>query len=256
MVFLVRALKADFQKSKHTSVIWIHVIIPAVGALLFLSYYSLYGGAKSLENHGSYFDALAIVFPLLIGLICGMVVSQEEQAGGFQVLLSSTRSRSTTYLSKLFMLILMEAFSVFLALSIMLLGLKFALHVSNIPYLLYLKMFGWLIFSNIFLYIFHVFISLEFGRGASILLGIAGTLIAALMVTGLGDRCWTYLPWAWGVRFCDLTILNFMSVTKELSTFLHYSKEKAMWIMIAANCSALILSLLWFKFWEGRKSYE
>ena len=41
---------------------------------------------------------------------------------------------------------------------------------------------------------------MSFGKGASMGLGIAGSLIAALMITGLGDATWKYIPWAWGVR--------------------------------------------------------
>lgn len=258
MIPLFSALKSDFQKQKHTPIFWIHIIIPIIGSFFFLVFYSLYGRLESFEKHATYFEFLGIIFPILIGLICGMIASQEEQAGEFQVLLSSTQSRNTTYLSKLLMLLFMGMLSVFLVLGLMLLGLKFIFHVSNIPYLLYLKAFGWLIFSNVFIYVFHLFISLQFSRGASILLGISGTLIAALMVTGLGDKCWTYLPWAWAVRFCEFTVLNSMSIEmhKQLPAFWYQSAEKATWFMIAITIISLILSLIWFKYWEGRKSYE
>lgn len=257
MISLFRALKADFQKLKHTPMFWIHLIIPVIGALGLLFYLSSHDSVEKLAKEAAHFEMLAIMFPLLIGLICGMVASQEEQAGGFQVLLSSTRLRSTTYLSKLLMLIFMGMFSLALTLSIMFFGFKFILDAPNISHLLYLKVFGWLIFSNVFIYILHLFISLQFGRGASTLLGIAGTLIAALMATGLGNRCWTYTPWAWGLRFSELTVLmNTMSMSKELSTLMQYSMNKAMWIMTSATLSTLMLSLFWFKFWEGQKTYE
>jgi ABC-2 type transport system permease protein len=256
MLSLFRALRADFQKLKHTQIFWVHIVIPIIGAFFFLMCYNLFAKVETIEKHVLYFELLGMVFPLLIGIICGMAVSQEEQAGQFQVLLS-TKSRCITCLSKLFTLIFMGMFSLFLALGIVLLGLKLFLHAFNIPYLLYFQVFGWITFSNIFIYILSFFISLKFGRGASIFLGIAGMLIAALMITGLGDRCWMYLPWAWSVRFSDFATLNFMDLVmhKEIPD-LSYSIQKASCITATYTFSILILELLWFKFWEGRKCDE
>ncbi|AWI05142.1 lantibiotic immunity ABC transporter MutG family permease subunit [Clostridium drakei] len=256
MLSLFRALRADFQKLKHTQTFWIHIVIPVLGALVFLMCYNLFNSVKTIEKHVLYFESLSMLFPLLIGIICGIVVSQEEQAGQFQVLLS-TKSRITTCLSKLLTLILIGMFSLFLALSTVLLGLKLFLHVSNIPYSLYFQAFVWIVFGNIFIYILSFWVSLKFGRGASIFLGIAGMLIAALMITGLGDRCWMYLPWAWSVRFCDFATLNFMAAAmhKEIPDF-SYNLRKASFITSAYTFVILILQLLWFKFWEGRKCEE
>lgn len=257
MLSLFRALRADFQKLKHTQIFWIHIVIPIIGAFFFLVCYNLFNKVETIEKHVLYFELLGMMFPLLIGIICGMVVSQEEQAGQFQVLLGSTKSRSISCLSKLLTLILMGMFSLFLALGIVLFGLKLFLHVSNIPYLLYFQVFGWLIFSNIFIYILSFFVSLKFGKGASIFLGIAGMLIAALMLTGLGDRCWMYFPWAWGVRFCDYATLYFMpAVMHKEIPYLLYSIRKASCITGAYTLGILILQLLWFEFWEGRKCDE
>lgn len=256
MVSLFRALRADFQKLKHTQTFWIHIVIPVLGALFFLMCYNLFSSVETVEKHVLYFEVVCMLFPLLIGIICGIVVSQEEQAGQFQVLLS-TKSRIITCLSKLLTLILMGIFSLFLALGIVLLGLKLFLHVYNIPYSLYFQVFAWIAFGNIFIYILSFWLSLKFGRGASIFLGIAGMLIAALMITGLGDRYWMYIPWAWSVRFCNFIALNFMSVAmhKEIPDFSYYFR-KAAFITSAYTFGILILQLFWFKFWEGRKYDE
>lgn len=256
MLSLFRALRADFQKLKHTQTFWIHIVIPTAGALFFLMCYNLFNSVETIEKHVLYFESLSMLFPLLIGIICGIVVSQEEQAGQFQVMLS-TKSRIITCLSKLLTLIFMGIFSLFLALGIVLLGLKLFLYVSNIPYSLYFQVFGWIIFGNIFVYILSFFVSLKFGKGASIFLGIAGMLIAALMITGLGDRCWMYLPWAWSVRFCDFTTLNFMaSAMHKKIPDLSYNIQKASFFASAYTLGILTFQLLWFKFWEGRKCEE
>ena len=38
----------------------------------------------------------------------------------------------------------------------------------------------------------HLFVSFQFGKGASIGLGIVEALLVALLLTGLGDRIWPF----------------------------------------------------------------
>ena len=46
-----------------------------------------------------------------------------------------------------------------------------------------------------------------FGKGASIGIGIIGSLISALMLTGLGDGIWQVIPWAYSMRLSSYFIL-------------------------------------------------
>ena len=247
MTTLIRCIKSDFYKLRHTSIPWIHLLIPLAGAFIFLLYY--HGRAKnSIMDIKTYLEALGIAFPLLIGLISGIVIEQEEQAGGFQVMLCTSKSKCTTYLSKLILLILLGTFSIALAVGV------FALGFHVVPYLFYLKVGAALIIGNIFLYILHVFISLQFGKGASTGLGVFGSLISALMLTGLGNNIWYFLPWAWGVRFCDYIV--FELVYPSAGAGVAIDMKQGVFIMLFAVCIAFVASLFWFKKWEGRKSYE
>ncbi|MBW9146499.1 lantibiotic immunity ABC transporter MutG family permease subunit [Clostridium sp. CM027] len=247
MVALLRCIKSDFYKLRHTSILRIHLFIPLAGAFMFLLYY--YGTSKnSIMDIEGYLDALAIAFPLLIGLISGIVIEQEEQAGGFQVMLCTSKSKCTTYLSKLIFLLLLGSFSIALAVGV------FALGFHVLPYLFYLKAGAALIIGNIFLYILHVFISLQFGKGASTGLGVSGSLISALMLTGLGDYIWHFVPWAWSVRLCNSMVnkLNYPAFSAEIAL----DMQKGLFVMLFAICIAFVASLFWFRKWEGRKSYE
>ena len=211
MIALLRCIKSDFYKLRHTSIPWIHLLIPLAGAFMFLAYYRL-SSWDTVKKISGYLEVLAIAFPLLIGIISGIVIEQEEQAGNFQTLLCSTKSKCTTYLSKLIILLLLGSFSITLAVGV------FALGFHVLPYLFYLKAGVALIIGNIFLYILHVFISLQFGKGASAGLGVAGSLISALMLTGLGDYIWYFVPWAWSVRFCNRMFekLNYPAFSAEI----------------------------------------
>ncbi|MBU3175418.1 lantibiotic immunity ABC transporter MutG family permease subunit [Clostridium estertheticum] len=247
MISLLRCIKSDFYKLRHTSIPWIHLLIPLAGAFMFLAYYRI-SSWDTVKKISGYLETLAIAFPLLIGIISGIVIEQEEQAGNFQTLLCNTKSKCTTYLSKLIVLLLLGTFSISLAVGV------FALGFHVLPYLFYLKAGVALIIGNIFLYILHVFISLQFGKGASTGLGLAESLISALMLTGLGNRIWHFIPCAWGVRFCDYLVVEWANYSTR--AIVAVDTKQGAFIMLFAVCIAFVASLFWFKKWEGRKSYE
>jgi len=247
MIALLRCVKSDFYKLRHTSILWLHLLLPLTGALMFLAYYSV-SSWDLIPKISAYLEALAIAFPLIIGLISGIVIEQEEQAGNFQTLLCSTKSKCISYLSKLIILLLLASFSITLAV------VTFALGFQTMSTLFYLKAAGALVVGNIFLYILHMFISLQFGKGASIGLGIVGSLISALMSVGLWERIWHFIPWAWGVRFCDYLVFKF--VYPSASAGVAIDTKQGLFIMLFAICIAFVASLFWFKKWEGRKLYN
>ncbi|MBW9151235.1 lantibiotic immunity ABC transporter MutG family permease subunit [Clostridium estertheticum] len=250
MIALLRCIKSDFYKLRHTSIPWIHLLIPLAGAIMFLAYYRV-SSWDTVKKITGYLETLAIAFPLLIGIISGIVIEQEEQAGNFQTLLCNTKSKNTTYLSKLIVLLLLGSFSIILAVGI------FALGFQTMPNIFYLKAAGALVIGNVFLYILHVFISLQFGKGASTGLGIAESLISALMITGLGDGVWRFIPSAWSVRFCDYIVFKFTyHSVNSYATQAALDTKQGLFIMLFALCITFAISLFWFKKWEGRKSYN
>lgn len=242
----IRGVHADFYKSRHTFLPWIHLLLPIGFALLAI----LYCSATALKAEtvlSAYLELIGGVFPIVAGLLCSKAADLEAEAGHFQVILSGTASRSTVYLSKLFTLLLSGACSVALAVGL------FGGFFQKAPALFYVWAALLLICASVFLYLLHLFVSFRFGGGATIGLGIFETLVALLALTGLGDGIWYYIPCTWGARLGgDLTSLwahpDNMSFYMEIRT----------WILIAVPVTilALIFSLLWFNRWEGRKSYE
>lgn len=248
MKVLMRCVKSDLYKLRHTSILWLHLLIPLVGAIVFLAYYSSSARGTSMSKISGYLEVLSITFPLLIGLISGMVMAQEEQAGDFQILLCGIESKFLTYLSKLMLLVLLGSFSI--ALSVGTFGLVF----QTASPLLYLTAAGALLVGNLFLYVLHVFISLQFGMGASIGLGVAGSLVSALMLTGLGDGRWQWIPWAWAVRLVDYVVLKAMN--PSLYALVSAELHNGFLVMIVVLCFSILASLYWFENWEGRKSHH
>ncbi|HEX3016922.1 MAG TPA: lantibiotic immunity ABC transporter MutG family permease subunit [Caproicibacter sp.] len=247
MTTFFRCIGSDIQKFKHTSMLWIHLLLPVGIAALFLGYYTV-SPWKTDAKISAYLEAVGTAFPLIISLVCSKSIDQEGQAGSFQVMLCGTQSRTVSYFSKLVVMTLLGAFSIILAVSVFAAGFQAA------PKSVYFKAMILLIAGSIFLYILHLFLSLRFGKGASIGLGIAESLISALALTGLGDGIWYYIPCTWGARLCDYLI--YLWVHPESSRM--WITERNRWLMFAvpATIVAFILSILWFKNWEGRKNYD
>lgn len=233
---------------------WLHLIIPiAFSTVLILYFYER--DQSQFHLYKSFMEAIAVALPLLIGVLCGMTASLEEQAGKFQVLLGSTSPKVIAYASKMLMLLFMELCSIGIALFIYIIGLKFILHVPDLSYDIFITGGAWLVAGSVALYCIYFFISCMFGMGASVLIGGAGLLMTALMNTGLGDAIWKYNPWAWGIRLSGLNgILHFKE--KGDNPLLMHEINSGVLVMIFGIICIIIASLIWFSKWEGRKTFE
>ncbi|KXZ20117.1 lantibiotic immunity ABC transporter MutG family permease subunit [Bacillus nakamurai] len=256
MRLLLRCLKADFQKTKRTSFMWLHLIIPIVCSVVFILYF--YGRDQSqFQLYKTFMEAISVALPLLIGMLCGMTASLEEQAGQFKVLLGSTSPKIIAYVSKMLLLIFMNIGSIIMSLIIYLLGLKFILQVPNLSYTIFISGGAWLVVGSIALYFIYFFVSFMFGTGASVLIGGAGLLMTSLMNTGLGDIIWKFNPWAWGIRLSGLNgMLQFKEINEELKPFFIQEINIGALIVIFSIICLFTVGLIWFSRWEGRKTFE
>lgn len=247
MRFFLRCFKTEFMKHRRTPFYLIHIIIPTAGALIFTAYFhSVQMNVQS--GTSGYFEILAIVFPFLAGILCGMTVQLENEAGSFQALIGTLPSRTAVYLAKICFLLAMAFFSILLAVGI------FASLFPAAPFAFYLQAAFGLLLTIIPLYLLALAVSFIFGKSASIVMGICGSILSALMMTGLGDSCWPFIPWAWGVRLMDLSIIKWIDPQSFASIKDYFSAL----LNISAVCSLvlLLISLLWFSRFEGQKAEE
>lgn len=172
---MLRLLKAECLKTKRTKLLLTHLLVPIAISGLFLAYYSY----SPWDSHGkitAYFQGLACGLPMIIGLVCAMASEQEANAGHYQSMLVTTKLKIKAYLSKLVLLLMYSFGAIFMSVAIFSIGFRELLHELDFDYLFY-SIAACIIFgSHIIFYILHLFVSLQFGKGASIGLGIVEAL--------------------------------------------------------------------------------
>lgn len=247
---MLRLIHSDFIKIRKTSLLWIHVIVPLLGILLFFSY-ALLRHADADTIMKPYIEVLGITYPFLTALICSFIADQEAEAGNFKELLGTCYGRTKCMSSKLLLVFILGLFSVVLTVY-GLEGLFIIWGKGAGDIFRYLSFVIFLLFvTQIVLYLLHMFLSFQFGKGASIAAGIAEILISALMLTGLGDRIWQFIPFSYGVRITGIYLCIYENGDKSKIMLAQWNQG------IIYGLSIIILSFLlfflWFSRFEGRK---
>ncbi|MEZ0537889.1 lantibiotic immunity ABC transporter MutG family permease subunit [Caldicellulosiruptoraceae bacterium PP1] len=256
---------SEWIKTKRTPIRWLTFLTPLIFTALITWYFSL--KTITIYTQISIFKAFfevwtAMVIPLGVGLISGLMIHQEELAGSFNGFLGSKLPRRDLYLGKLVMLILLTSVSTLLAVLALLVELNFILNI-HIFWSIFVIAAIVAIIGTIPLLAFHLWISFAWGIGASVGIGGGSILIAALMATGLGDKIWQFVPWAWPVRLSGLigTYLLYLTGMKYPTEILSsgFIANQAIKGLIPAAIffvSLLAGGLIWIERWEGRKIYD
>ncbi len=246
---ILRYIRADYIKTKHTPLRMAHIAVPCAMAAVFLVYYAVTPW-NAYNKVQAYFQIMGLGYPFLIGTFCAIAAEQESYAGTFQVMLSST-DRKKAFLSKLLLLVLFGAFSTVLASVLFGTGYCFVLQQDIVKYSFYWVAAFVMLGDNIFLYIWHMFLALRAGKGISLGVGIAESLLSAVLLTGLGDSIWIFVPAAWASRMVCSMMPAYS--TEELP-LIDYSK--GMWICAVVTAAAFVSYLIWGGRWDGTKGNE
>ncbi len=238
------AVRSELIKVKHTSFGTIHLCVPVLGALLFIVYYVLYGNTADYKRLNMIMELTATVFPLLISVIVSLNVLLEEKASHFQILLG-VPNRYTVILTKLIVLYGVGIAALFCLFFVFLLGVHFLRIADTVQLSMLIKAAAGMAFYNLIIYALHLFLSFRFGLGISLFWGVFESLQCILYsnieLKGIGR----YIPFAWSMNWVHDVINDRLTV--------HVTE----WIWIAAlTISGVLLTLLWFSHWEGRKNYE
>lgn len=238
------AVHSELIKTKHTPLGAIHLCMPIVGALLFIVYYFLYSSTADDKKLKMILELTATVFPLLISVIVGLNVTLEEKASHFQTLLA-VPSRQKVMLAKLTCLYGAGVISLFCLFLLFILGTQLLEIADTVQFGTLTKAAAGIAFSNFIIYVLHLFLCFKFGLGLSLFWGVFESLQCILYSNIELKSAARYIPFAWSMNWVQ-DILNHQFFTHG---------TEWIWIVIL-TISSLLLSLLWFSDWEGRKSYE
>ncbi|MBO1305376.1 lantibiotic immunity ABC transporter MutG family permease subunit [Enterococcus sp. 669A] len=242
---MLNQLKADTLKLRRTPFFLLHLLIPLLGIVIFISYQQITPyQAEALSIN--YDQLLALIYPLIAVWMCTIVTDQEFEAGGGFFLLY-TPSRKRTLLSKLLFL------TVFGLMACLLVVLGYHLLVSglNTDYKLpiaisfQLALVIWC--CSLFQYFFHTWIGLRFGRNVNFAVAAFELLLGALLLTGLGETIWFFFPCAWGVRLVPL-VAN--------QAWGQFGLQLGVIALLLFTVVMGVLLFAWFPRWEGRKNEE
>ena len=236
---LLRCLRTDILKMKRLPIYYAHIVIPVLISAVFLAYYKICGWNEQTKVSGFY-EAVGVGFPVLIGIFSANIVELEQNAGEYQNILT-VKHKITAFLSKVIILNMFSLFSMILTTLIFSVGMNLSGSSNLFKFCFTSAALIWL--AGIPLYIWQMVIAFHFGKGASIGVGILGGLVSALMLTGLGDIIWRFIPAAWTARFPSVYLMG--------------GNEKVMIINFSVVTLASILYyVFWASRWEGRKISE
>lgn len=243
-VTMLRLMRADWMKTRRTPLRWAVMTAPAAYALLFLWYMSQLPVNAAQRMPGVFLEVWTVLFPLAIGALAGLLSLQEEHAGHYGALLGSTASRPVVYAARLLLLVLINAGGLLCAATMLLLGMRLIPGLAAADAGLFhggvlLAFAGAL--PQIAL---HQWLGLALGWGASVGIGGAGLLTAAIVgATGVGDRIWPLVPWAWPVRLAQIPAEPDALTRGLLPALLLFA-------VLAMGGAA------WFGRWEGRRGED
>lgn len=246
---MINIIKSEIYKIKGTWLPWIHIVLPIAYSFLFYMA-SKTTGLKNFEESDiiqTYFVLLGAVIPIILSFISSKVVDMEMSAGKFQVLLSTTKSRTKAYLGKLIVLEIGFVLSLTLSITI------FAILTGYQNTLDWLIEFFLIVISSLSLYLIHLWVSIMLSSGASIGFGFLETLINLLSITVIGDSIWYFLPCTWGSRLPAMYI-----TMSNVSNWSYFYKELRLWSFAALFIilALFVSSIIWFNKWDGKSVSE
>ncbi len=250
MLNYVRYLKSDLYKLYHSSFFVIHLLIPAAGVAMLLLF-AVISNSDTPAKLAAFCQFIAIAFPFIISMVCFMLAEQEAKAGHFQNILCLP-GRKAVILSKLTILLASGLISVLLTSVSFSVLFPLVSEAAEIPIGFYtlipLVLWG----SHLFLYCFHLLIAFRFGKNVGIGLGGLGSLLAALLYTGLGSGLWFVVPYGWGIHFSMYTLQSLLGVIpSDLAEF------RLGFVFSALFTCAIIVTLpVWFSRYNGNRASD
>lgn len=244
---LYRNIQGELWKMRHTLIPVMHVLIPLLGVGVFLAYYSFAAWSDEGKVSG-YIEALSVVLPLVISVICSMSVEMEER-GHFQTFLGVAVHRRVPLFAKWMALSGMGLAAILLAVLGFVGGYRLMAGTAVLSAGKYLALSAVLWIGGMDLYLFHLFLNLAFSRNLSLCMGTAELVICALFLTGLGEGRWQIFPCAWGGRWSSYLLQCWIGNREWSVEYVSANLTPGILVTVVLWCAVF----LWFPLYEGRQ---
>lgn len=213
MRHFLRLYRAEWYKMRHTIIPALHICVPLAGSLVFLLYYRArpWNGAVQLSG---FVQVVGMAFPLLVSLIVSRSVGLEE-ANHYQIFLGGNAGRISSLLAKCIALQTAGLGAVILGVGSFALGEMFLLGNYDVPGVTYFSSAAGLWIGSLTLYPIHFFFSMRFSKSVSVAIGTAQAVLAGLLITGLGEGVWQFVPCSWSIRLTSISLVNTVFAWQE-----------------------------------------
>ncbi|MBP3543266.1 MAG: lantibiotic immunity ABC transporter MutG family permease subunit [Lachnospiraceae bacterium] len=255
-----RGVLANLYKLCHLKLLWVHIGLPLFAVVVFRLYFAVSHRAEA-ESVELYLQAVSMAFPLMIALVVTMVCESDRHAGGFQVLQIVPADRASGHIGNLAALLVLGMVASGIAVvgyyGIGELSRGLGLSQSQKLQLQFYVNLTLLLFSvNIASYLLQYVVCYTFGKGASLCLGVVGTLLAPLMYLGLGDGIWYWVLCSYGIRMVSYYLRMEMPLQERNAEIMQYIctdfRVGAQRIVIVTILAG-VLFYVWGKSWQGTK---
>lgn len=236
---------SEAYKICRSPILLFHILIPLLGVMVFLSYYSI-SGWNEMEKILGYLQVVAGVFPIAIAMCETMVIQQEVRAGKYTMLLTTPRGRASVHFVKLTIVSVLGLGAT--VLTILGFGILFR-NMGNVGVstLFYGKVAILLFISYIPLYMIQYVVCCIGGKGIGLSVGIVGSLVTLLLRTGLGDGYWMYLPWGIPIHLSCRYAYDEML---QINLWSDPEVKKACGCFVIMCVIMIVFLIIWSKKWE------
>lgn len=249
---MLKLIRAEFYKMKHTPFNLIHLSIPFLAVAAFLLYYS-FSPQTSEEKVVYYVTTLALAFPIMISIVCSYAIETEQAAGNYKEIIGQKYAKASCFVAKLIMLLIMGFVAIGIAVLGFAAGFQLILKDNNYTISFYFMVICIMFASEIIIYVFHMILGFYFGKGISLMAGAFGSLGTMLMMSDLGEHIWRFVPWSYGVRFT-----GYYMAADDMEFINKYIDNIRSGIIIAGIMTIVVTlaAVAWFNTYEGRKSQD
>lgn len=245
---LFNNIRSDVFKMLHSNILYLHLLVPLLGILVFCGYYSFSPWSEKEKVYG-FAQAVAIVFPLMISIGVSMLYEQELKAGNFQAILAAPYSKRIAHGGNFIVLCLLGLLASIFAITGF--GAVFRMMgFGKYSMAFYFKLSLIMFFANLALYFMQYIICFITGKGISLSFGIIGTLLSPLLYLGLGDIIWRYIPYGYGIRMAAYYCERYMDFKGSQAISGDFKAGPAAAGIITAVLAGTFL--IWSNLWQGK----